>query len=254
MLSKKTYTAIILLPFALSASQITLADTQSINLDELVIQTSRSKTKKEDSPQVITVINRQQIEEQLSISSDSSQALSNLLPAYSPNTQKLNNSSQTFRGRSVLYLIDGVPQSNPIREGSRSAHTIDLAMVERIEVIHGATAVHGLGATGGIINFITKSTRSNELKQHVDVQLTTPTDEISNDTLSYKIGYQAEGSHDDFDYLVGLTNEIQGVYLDADGNYVGAATVRGDIMDSKSYLITIEPPLTLATVQALVLF
>ncbi|RNF69838.1 TonB-dependent receptor [Marinomonas rhizomae] len=215
--------------------QYITTDDQATNLNTLVIQTSRSNTKKEDSPQVITVINRQQIEEQLSISTDSSQALSNLLPAYSPNTQKLNNSSQTFRGRSVLYMIDGVPQSNPIREGSRSAHTIDLSMVERIEVIHGATAVHGLGATGGIINFITKSTRSNELKQHVDVQMTTPTDEISKDTLSYKIGYQAEGSQGDFDYLVGLTNEVQGMYLDADGDYVGAATVRGDIMDSKSY-------------------
>lgn len=215
--------------------QYQTTDNQAINLNAMVIQTSRSNTKKEDSPQVITVINREQIEEQLSISTDSSQALSNLLPAYSPNTQKLNNSSQTFRGRSVLYMIDGVPQSNPIREGSRSAHTIDLSMVERIEVIHGATAVHGLGATGGIINFITKSTRSNKLKQHVDVQMTTPTEKISSDTLSYKIGYQAEGSQGDFDYLVGLTNEVQGMYLDADGNYVGAATVRGDIMDSKSY-------------------
>ena len=211
------------------------ADNQAINLNTLIIQTSRSNTKKENSPQVITVINRKQIEDQLSISSDSSQALSNLLPAYSPNTQKLNNSSQTFRGRSVLYMVDGVPQSNPIREGSRSAHTIDLAMVDRIEVIHGASAVHGLGATGGIINFITKSNRSNEVKQHVDVQLTTPTDEISSDTLGYKIGYQVEGSADNFDYLVGLTNEVQGIYLDADGNYVGAATVRGDIMDSKSH-------------------
>jgi iron complex outermembrane receptor protein len=236
------YTATFLLPFTLGTSQIAFADvnTNSVNLDPLIIQTSRSNTKKEDSPQVITVISRQQIEEQLAISSDSSQVLSNLLPAYSPNTQKLNNSSQTFRGRSVLYMIDGVPQSNPIREGSRSAHTIDLSMVERIEVIHGATAVHGLGATGGIINFITKSTRSNSLKQHVDVQMTTPTDKVSSDTLAYKIGYQAEGSQGNFDYLVGLTNEVQGMYLDADGNYVGSATVRGDIMDSKSHDIFVK--------------
>ncbi|AEF56115.1 TonB-dependent receptor [Marinomonas posidonica] len=211
------------------------SETKSINLNPLIIQTSRSNTKQEDSPQVVTVITQQQIEEQLAISTDSSQALTNLLPAYSPNTQKLNNSSQTFRGRSVLYMIDGVPQSNPIREGSRSAHTIDLSMVERIEVIHGATAVHGLGATGGIINFITKSNRSSELKQHLDVQLSTPTDGLDSDTLSYKIGYQVEGAQDNFDYLVGLTNEVQGMYLDADGNYVGSATVRGDVMDSKSY-------------------
>ncbi|MEL0611573.1 TonB-dependent receptor [Marinomonas arenicola] len=206
-----------------------------MSLDPLIIETSRNNTKKEDSPQVVTIITRQQIEEQLSISTDSSQVLSNLLPAYSPNTQKLNNSSQTFRGRSVLYMIDGVPQSNPIREGSRSAHTIDLSMVEKIEVIHGATAVHGLGATGGIINFITKSSRASELKQHVDIQMTMPTSNIDSDTLAYKIGYQAQGSKDNFDYLVGLTNEIQGMYMDADGNYVGSATVRGDIMDSKSY-------------------
>ena len=114
MLSKKPYTAIILLPFALSASQITLADTESVSLDELVIQTSRSNTKKEDSPQVITVITRQQIEDQLSISSDSSQVLSSLLPALCAKYQKLNDSSQSFRGRSVLYMIDGVPQSNPL--------------------------------------------------------------------------------------------------------------------------------------------
>lgn len=235
MLSKKPYTAIILLPFALSASQTTFAETESVNLDELVIQTSRSNTKKDDSPQVITVITRQQIEDQLSISSDSSQVLSSLLPAYAPNTQKLNDSSQSFRGRSVLYMIDGVPQSNPLRDGSRAAHTIDLAMVERIEVIHGASAIHGLGATGGIINFITKSNRSNELKQHVDVQLTTPTDELKSDSLAYKIGYQVEGAQDNFDYLVGLTNEVQGVYLDADGDYVGSDSTRGDTMDSKSY-------------------
>lgn len=212
-----------------------ISDDGAILLDPLIIQTSRSSTRKEDSPQVITVIDRQQIEEQLSISTDSSQALSSLLPAYSPNTQKLNNSSQTFRGRSVLYMIDGVPQSNPIREGSRSAHTIDLAMVERIEVIHGASAIHGLGATGGIINFITKSTRSSEIKQHVDLQMTMPTENADSDTLSYKIGYQVEGSEGNFDYLVGLTNEVQGIYLDADGEYVGSATVRGDIMDSNSY-------------------
>ncbi len=233
-----SYKTALLLPISFSLSSFVFADTKqesTMSLDPLIIETSRNNTKKEDSPQVVTIITRQQIEEQLSISTDSSQVLSNLLPAYSPNTQKLNNSSQTFRGRSVLYMIDGVPQSNPIREGSRSAHTIDLSMVEKIEVIHGATAVHGLGATGGIINFITKSSRASELKQHVDIQMTMPTSNIDSDTLAYKIGYQAQGSKDNFDYLVGLTNEIQGMYVDADGNYVGSATVRGDIMDSKSY-------------------
>ncbi|MGF1910945.1 TonB-dependent receptor [Vibrio kasasachensis] len=216
-------------PISLSA---TASETEA---DMVIIESSRTGTLQENSPQVVTVISQEQIEEQLFITTDSSQVLSNLLPGYSQNTQKLNNSSQTFRGRTVLYMIDGVPQSNPLREGSRSAHTIDLAMVERIEVIHGATAIHGLGATGGIINFITKSSDSDHFKQSVGVQMTSPTESISSDTMSYRLNYQAQGAAGDFDYLVGLTGETQGVYLDADGNYVGADTTRGDIMDSRSY-------------------
>lgn len=238
MSQKINFKVVLVLSTSLSTSSLVFADTDTSTdydtVETMVIQTSRINTKKENSPQVITIITQQEIQAQLAITTDSSQILSNLLPAYSPNTQKLNNSSQTFRGRSVLYMIDGVPQSNPIREGSRSAHTIDLSMVDRIEVIHGATAVHGLGATGGIINFITKLTRSDSLKQHIDVKMATPVDGLSSDTSSYKVGYQAEGSKGNFDYLVGLSTEVQGIYHDANGNYVGSATVRGDIMDSQS--------------------
>lgn len=226
---------IVALPFALTATTAAMAESQNAALTPITIESSRTNTEQGNSSQVVTVITREQIEQQLSISTDSSQALSSLLPAYSPNTQKLNNSSQTFRGRSVLYMVDGVPQSNPIREGSRSAHTIDLAMVERIEVIHGASAIHGLGATGGIINFITKSNRSDSLIQNLNVSLTTPTDAVDGDTLSYKVGYQAQGAKGNWDYLVGLTRETQGMYVDGNGDYVGSATVRGDIQDSDSY-------------------
>lgn len=226
---------IVALPFALTATTAAMAESQNAALTPITIESSRTNTEQGNSSQVVTVITREQIEQQLSISTDSSQALSSLLPAYSPNTQKLNNSSQTFRGRSVLYMVDGVPQSNPIREGSRSAHTIDLAMVERIEVIHGASAIHGLGATGGIINFITKSNRSDSLIQNLNVSLTTPTDAVDGDTLSYKVGYQAQGAKGNWDYLVGLTRETQGMYVDGNGDYIGSATVRGDIQDSDSY-------------------
>ena len=233
--SLSTPLGIVAIPFALSLTSAAMAETQTLELGPIQIESSRMDTEQGNNSQVVTVISREQIEQQMNISSDSSQVLSNLLPAYSPNTQKLNNSSQTFRGRSVLYMVDGVPQSNPIREGSRSAHTIDLEMVERIEVIHGASAIHGLGATGGIINFITKSNRSDSLKQSVNASITMPTEELEGDTVSYKVGYQAQGATGNWDYLVGLTRETQGMYVDANGDYVGAASVRGDIQDSDSY-------------------
>ena len=109
------------------------------------------------------------IEQQLEITSDHGAVLSNLIPSYSPSRQKMTSAGETFRGRSALILIDGVPQSTPLRDSQRDGYVIDLSMVERIEVIHGASAEHGLGATGGIINYVTRRPASGTLRQHAGV-------------------------------------------------------------------------------------
>jgi len=207
---------------------------EPIVLDEAVITSTRTGTERASSPQVVSVISREQIEQQLRLTSDSSQILSNLLPAYSPNRQKLTSSGETFRGRTALLLIDGVPQSNPLRDSKRSGHTIDLSMVERIEVIHGANAIHGLGATGGIINFITRRPGADRLRQHLDLQVSAPTDHADRDSLGFKTSYRVEGSHDNLEFLLGLSYENQGIYKDADGTLVGVDTTQGELMDSEA--------------------
>lgn len=208
---------------------------QTTTLNELVVSSSRSGTQLDESPQVVTVISREEIEQQLNFSSDSSQALSNLLPAYTPNRQKMTGSGETFRGRKALFLVDGVPQSNPLRSTGRGTHTIDLSMVERIEVIHGANAIHGLGATGGIINFITRRPTSSEVSQHASIQGTVPTDDANSDTAGFKLNYRVEGTQKDFDYLLGISYEEQGVYTDANGDLVGVDNTQGDLMNSRAY-------------------
>jgi iron complex outermembrane receptor protein len=204
-------------------------------LDELVVTSTRTDTKLKDSPQVVTIISREQIEQQLKISSDSSQVLSRLIPSFTPARQKLSGAGETFRGRPPLFLIDGIPQSNPLRDTQRDGHTIDLSMVEKIEVIHGASAIHGLGATGGIINFITRRPSGNKLDQNFDVQVTMPTNDAGSDTLSYRSNYGLRGSQNDVEYAFGLTYEEQGMYTDANGQFVGVDNTQGDSMDSKSY-------------------
>ncbi|WP_330110572.1 TonB-dependent receptor [Methylophaga thalassica] len=214
---------------------VTPKQKQSVELDDMLITSTRSDTQLKDSPQVVTVINRAQIEQQMEMSSDTSQILSNLLPSFSPSRQKLTSGGETFRGRSPLFLIDGVPQSNPLRDGQRDGHTIDMSMVERVEVIHGASAIHGLGATGGIINFITRRPSQDTLKQSLNVQMTTPTGEFGDETSGYRSDYNLSGSKNDFEYTLGLSYERQGVFLDADGTEIGVDNVQGDIMNSKSY-------------------
>lgn len=204
-------------------------------VEELVVTATRSTVNIDDLPQVVTVIPRQQIEQQLRLTSDTSQVLSNLLPAFTPNRQKLTNSGETFRGRAPLLLIDGVPQSNPLRSAGRAGHTIDLAVVERIEVIHGASAIHGLGATGGIINYITRRPESDSFKQHINLQSGFPASGSDSDAFGYKASYGFEGAQDNAEYLFGASYQDQGVYLDADGDLVGVDNTQGDLMDSTTY-------------------
>ena len=209
-------------------------------LGEITVSATRANSTEGKTPQKITVINRDQIEQQLRTSSDQSQVLSNLIPGYTPSRQKLSNAGETFRGRNPLFLIDGIPQSNPLRDGSRDGYTIDLSMVERIEVIHGASAEHGLGATGGIINFVTRRPEDGTLNQHVGVQFTAPTDDTLPDSHSYKVDYRVDGIKGDWDYLLGLSYIDRGMFYDADDRTIGVDGTQGDIMDSRSHDIFLK--------------
>ncbi len=108
-------------------------------------------------------------------------------------------------------------------------------MVERIEVIHGASAIHGLGATGGIINFITKRPTANTLKQRMSVSTTMPTNKIDAETMGYRADYSLLGSQNNWEYSLGLSYETQGLYLDDDEDPIGVDNTQGDLMDSRSY-------------------
>nr|WP_286086905.1 TonB-dependent receptor [Halomonas sp. S3-1-1] len=201
----------------------------------MVVTASRTNATVEDSPQTVRIISEEEITQQRQMTSDSSQILSNLLPSYSPSRQKMSGSGETLRGRTPLILIDGIPQSNPLRPTGREAHAIDFSMVEQIEVIQGANATNGVGAAGGVINLITKRPEPGSFNQYVEGQVTTPTSELDGETLSYKAGYGVSGNSGDVDYLFSASVEDQGLFLDGNGDAVGVDNTQGDLMDSRSY-------------------
>jgi len=213
---------------AAGAQEVTDANT-------VIVAASRSNIAANQAPQTVVIIKQEDIEKQLAISGNSSDVLSSMLPSYTPSRGKMIGSGETLRGRTPLILVDGVPQSNPMRPTGREAHTIDFSMVERIEIVQGANAINGLGATGGTINIITKRPEKGAFKQSVDVQTTLPTTDIGSDTANYKTSYNASGRNDKFEYLFGLSYEDQGLYLDGKGRSIGADTTQGDLMDSRSY-------------------
>lgn len=184
-------------------------------------------------PTTITVITHEDLRQQLALTPDLGDAIGNLVPSFSPSTQKLSTRGQTLRGRNPLYMVDGVPQSSPLRNGSRDGYTIDPAMIERIEIVEGSNAMQGLGAAGGIINIITKQApKQDGVRQEVTVNTSAPT--RGGNGLGYGAAYLLAARSGAFDMVVGASWRKRGMYSDAKGRLIGVDGTQGDLMDSKS--------------------
>ena len=238
-----------LTPLALLCLPLPLLAAESVDpVETITISATRSSYPVSTVPATITVIDQEQIKQQLATTSDLSQILGNLMPSFSPSRQKMTANGETLRGREPLYMIDGVPQSTPLRNGSRDGNTIDPAMIERIEIIRGANAIQGMGASGGIINIITKS--PSELQHQVKLTGVAPTAGGS-DTQSYKASYLYSDQFDNMSLVTGIAYNKTGLYLDGAGNPVGVDTTQGDTMDSDSVDLFVKTRWQLDTEQSL---
>lgn len=203
------------------------------SIDEIVITASRTPRPLSTIPNTVTLINQEALAQQININNDMSTILGNLIPSFSPSRQKLTSAGETLRGRSPMYMIDGVPQSNPLRDGSRDGHTIDPLMLERVEVIHGANAIHGLGAAGGIINLITRDS-TEETVQNLRLESDTQSEDFG-ESLGYGASYNFAGKVGAVDLLASLVYRETGIGYDADGDVIGFDNTQGDSMDSTTF-------------------
>ncbi|SKA14370.1 TonB-dependent receptor [Novilysobacter spongiicola] len=210
---------------------------QATDLDRVVVSESTSRIPNSEAalPNTITVIDQVELQQQLAVTQDLSQVLANLIPAFSPPRQKMTSSGESVRGRQSLYMVDGVPQSTPLRDGARDAHTIDPAMIERIEVIHGANALQGIGASGGIINIITKRAPRKQGETFHEVILGASTAMPGEeDGTGYRGSYLFGSNAGAWDFVGGLSYAQEGLYYDAEGNSIAPEPVQGDLMDANS--------------------
>lgn len=206
-------------------------------LERVTVSASTSRTPESDAalPNTITVITAEDLQQQLTFTNDLSVVLANLVPAFAPGRQKMTSFGESLRGRQPLYLVDGVPQSTPLRDGSRDAHTIDPAFIERVEIIHGSNALHGLGGSGGIINIITKQAPSADGTFHdVGVNANTALPDRADGT-GWRGAYLFGTKNGNFDFVGGASYARQGMYYDADGRRIAVNNVQGDLMDAESY-------------------
>ncbi|MEM7613024.1 MAG: TonB-dependent receptor, partial [Pseudomonadota bacterium] len=182
----------------------------------------------------INIIDKEALRQQVAISDDLASVLSSTIPGFAPSSQKLAGRGETLRGRNPLYLIDGVPQHNALRDGQRDGHSFDLDFVDRIEVINGSNAIQGVGATGGVVNTVTASPISGDDWQTTTRLRFTSSDDFDADAFGYKVSLLTGRGSDNVDFIAGVSLHERGLFLDSDGNAVGLYPTQGDIMDSST--------------------
>lgn len=122
----------------------------------MVVVGSRAPQTISEVPGAVWVVDQQQIQEQLNTGQSLKSALGKLIPGFDiGSSTNRTNFAQNMRGRDALVMINGVSMNNS-RSLSRQFDAIDPFNIARIEVLSGANSLYGGGATGGIINIITK--------------------------------------------------------------------------------------------------
>lgn len=188
-------------------------------LNEVIVSASRRVESLAETPSAVTVISPKEIDALSMVSPNIANILGYAVPGLGSSTNQTGNYGQTLRGRNLLVLIDGIPQSTPLRSGGRDIRSIDPSVIERVEVIKGATAIYGNGADGGLINYITKTPRTaQKIGGYSQAGLTGNTKGDS--TIGYRFSQQLFGKINKFDYVVSGMYEKTGVYRDAKGEVI----------------------------------
>ncbi len=190
-----------------------------VGLNKVVVSATRGEKRLEEVPASVTIIEAAEIDNQMNIHHNMNDILSQTVPGMAQSTKSASNFGQNLRGRPTLVMIDGIPQSTPLRDGERDLRTIDPSIIERVEVVKGATALYGHGATGGFINYITDAPQSEEIHSQTTLNtngsLTYP-----DSTLGYRLSQQFSGKAGPVDFLISGTYENYGLRKDANGNVI----------------------------------
>ncbi|MBA2920241.1 TonB-dependent receptor [Sphingomonas sp. CGMCC 1.13658] len=201
---------------------------------EIVVTAARSVLPASALPLTVDVVGTEELAQQAAISGSVVDAVSTLTPSFSPTRQKLSGSGETLRGRSPLYAINGIPQSTPLRDGSRDGFTIDPFFVDRVELIFGSNALQGIGATGGVVNQVTVGAPKVEGLSGRALVRGTADDGSHGDGFGGKVAGLLSWKSGRSDATAGAAYEARGAFYDARGRRIGVDSTQGEIQDSKA--------------------
>lgn len=204
------------------------------DMDEIVVSATRSRSSIATVPGSVSVVTFDELNKQGNAALGLTDTLGKLVPGLALGSQTNSNATQGLRGRNTVVLIDGISQ-NPVRDGGHNLAVIDPSVIERVEVIRGATAIYGNGATGGIINIVTRDVGRGAPEfttaLGTRLSLTHPSDSIG-----YNLRQTMRGGLGRFGFALGAALEQTGSSFDADGDRIAPDPfAQGGLADTLSY-------------------
>lgn len=216
-----------------SASQTSSVGAQqkeTTQLAPIVVTATRSAKSIADIAGTVYSIDQAEIEKQANAGKSIADILGTLVPSLTPSSGTTSNYGMTMRGRVVQYMIDGVPQTG-YRDGSRQLNSIQPSMIESIEVVSGATSIYGSGATGGIINIITKRGGQDPISFETKVGVTAGNN-FKSDAMAYEASQSVLFNQGALQGAFGASYTTRGEIQDSHGNRIGPEVAQTDRQDT----------------------
>lgn len=186
---------------------------------QVVVTATRTEEEIEDVPRAVTVVTREEIEQQTALSRNLTDILGTLVPSLGPPNFQRRSDGQNIRGRNPAILIDGVPQ---ISNNSFSPVLGFIApdSIERIEVVPGPSSIYGQGATGGIINIITRRPVEERIQTTIGVGTSASAANdafLTGESFGNYFEYGLSGNEGIFDLVTSISRNDVGNFFDPDG-------------------------------------
>lgn len=242
--SKLVISVLTLSIYQISHAQTTVADNGIDNVVEFVpsVVIAKAKTgtalaqKISEMPAVTQIINEEDINKQATGKRTVGEILAQLVPGISTSSGSTSNYGTTLRGRPVQFLLNGIPLTGS-RNISRQLNSISPSQLERIEVLSGATSIYGAGATGGLINLVTKSADDIDGFYGQSRVGMTINNDLNGDAFGYTLGQTVGYADDSVFGRLDVDYTTKGGKFDSDNERVSPDVNQTDQQDTDTLSI-----------------
>lgn len=190
----------------------------SVLQGEVEVVATQSRVPMAEVASAVTVVEGEVLQEVLATSSNLADALGKVVPGLAPGTGSASIWGQTLRGRGMQVLVDGIPMTT-LRNTARDLAAIDPNQVERVEVLRGTSSMYGDGATGGLVNIITRSASASGKRYETSLRLEAFPGGRA-DSGGGRLSQLASGRQGRLDWLADVAIEQIGLSYDGEGDRI----------------------------------